>query len=477
MRVVLINPTLAGALGVWQPLGLGYLAGALARAGHEVRVFDRLACGDAAAADGQMLDLCRQVQPDFIGLGATTPLIPDAYHCAHLLRPEVPDATIILGGPHATALPEQTLAECPALDLAAVGEGELTLEALAGGAPAETVPGLAYRSVEGIKLSGSCQRAQDLDELAPPRRDLLAPKFYFRTHDQVIRGVRLRGAHLITGRGCTHRCRFCACSLCAGPGVRFHSVERVVSEIEGLVADHGIEGIYIADDVFLAQAERTVALCEAITRGGLHRKLRWCCQLRVNDLRLEVLRLLRRAGCVQVEFGLESGSQRVLDSMAKRATVAENYAAVRLAHEAGLRVFANIIVGYPGETREDLALTRQMLVDTKPDALSLNRFVPLPGSPVYRQLHQEGRLPEGWEQYTVGNLHNYTAMSDDEVDGLVQALHTELAEPTYLRSFYLGDLRQRPLHYAWEAGKRLLRSPVATTRRIAQILQGRGTQR
>ena len=161
--------------------------------------------------------------------------------------------------------------------------------------------------------------------------------------------------------------------------------------------------------------------------------------------------------------------------MAKRATVAENYGAVRLAHQAGLRVFANTIAGYPGETREDLELTRQMLVDTKPEALSVNRFVPLPGSPVYRQLRQKGRLPEGWEQYTVGNLHNYTAMSDDELNGLTQALHTELAEPTYLRSFYLGDLRQRPMHYAWEAGKRLLRSPVATTRRIAQILQGRGT--
>jgi len=259
--------------------------------------------------------------------------------------------------------------------------------------------------------------------------------------------------------------------------VRFHSTERVLAEIGALVTDHRIEGIYIADDVFLAKDARAAALCEALIRAGMHKRIRWCCQLRVNGLRMDTLKLLRHAGCVQVEFGIESGSQYVLDLMRKRATVDENREALLLARRAGLRVLANIIVGYPGERREDLAQTRALLEAARPDVISVNRFAPLPGAPVFDELREQRRLPESWASCTVGNAANYTEMPDEEFEAAVAAMRRDLAEPTYLRSFYLGDLRRRPRHYAAEVARRLWRSPVATSRRLFSIVAGRATQR
>ncbi len=477
MRVLLVNPTSPEELGTWQPLSLGYLAGTLGAERHEVKIFDRRIWSTTGRQDVLMIEACKRFKPELVGLTATTPLLLDAYHAAALLRESTPDALLVLGGPHATALPEQVLAECPALDCVAVGEGELTLSILASGATLTGTPGLVIRSPEGNRATGEPHRVEDLDNLPRPRRDLLAPEFYFRPHDQLIRGLRLRGAHIVTARGCTHRCNFCTGSLCFGRGIRYHSPERVVAEIQELVERYRIEGIYIADDVFMTQPERVEQLCQALHAAGLHRRMLWCCQLRVDGLTLEVLRLLKRAGCVQVEFGLESGSQRVLDRMNKRTTVEQNRQAVTLAHRVGLRVFANIVVGYPGETREDLEETRQMLLDTRPEAISLNRFVPLPGSPVFSELRSEGRLPTTWDAYTVGNRLNYTQMTLKEFEAVLAEMHHEIAEPTYLRSFYLWDLRRRPLHYVREVAGRLLRSPVKTLRRLVQILRGNRAQR
>ncbi|MBM3476956.1 MAG: B12-binding domain-containing radical SAM protein, partial [Armatimonadetes bacterium] len=422
MRVLLVSPSSDATLGTWQPLGLGYLAASLASGGHEVRVLDRAGGRNDADPDQALLGTCREFAPDLIGLTATTPLIPDALHVMERVRSALPETLTVLGGPHATALPERTLRECPCLDAVAVGEGEYTVCDLADGRALADTPGLAYWENEAIRLTAPCRRAENLDDLPPPRRDLLSPDRYFRPTDQIIRGLRLRAAHIITGRGCTHRCKFCAGPLCFGGKVRLHSIERVLHEIHELLTVHSLNGFYIADDVFLANAERTVAFCEAAIRAGVQRRAQWCCQLRVTGLSPEVLRLLKRAGCAQVEFGLESGSQYVLDLMRKRATVEENVAAVRLAREAGLRVFANIIVGYPGEREQDLLATREMLTETKPDAMSVNRFAPLPGSEAFEELAAEGRLPEDWRAYTVGNSMNFTEMPTERFEALVGAL-------------------------------------------------------
>jgi len=413
MNILLIQPTAprthwprGSFRSRWVPTGLAYLAAALRRAGHRVRVHSReeqlIKDGfDWARADARFRALLDEFRPGVVGLSVTTPFMPEAATLAKLSKEVCGDKTLVVfGGPHATALPERTLAECAHLDAVVVGEGERTLVELVERGPRDDVAGSCFRKDGGCVRTAPRAPERDLDALGPPPYDLFDMAHYTARDRWLIRWLPLRATNLRTSRGCPNTCHFCAGHLVSGLGVRFHSVGYVVEQMRLVVERFGVEAIHFEDDTIGASRPRLLELCGAIRQAGLHRRVRWDALLRANQADAEVLREMKAAGCIQVEFGFESGSDAMLRNLNKNTTVEMNLRAARLAHEAGLRIYADIMVGLPGETEDDLRATLRFVRQTRPEVISFARLYPLPGTAIYNALPDADREKLSWAAYT-----------------------------------------------------------------------------
>lgn len=469
MDVCLIYPTAEQEMGIWPPLGLAYIAAALERRGHRVEIIDRGRLGrQGRDVDEETLAVLERMRPQLIGITATTPLIPDAYRSARLARSLLPGAQIALGGTHASILSEGSLMECEALDFVCRHEGELTLEEIAAGKEMPQVVGVTYRERNGdLRATSDRPPLPDLDALPLPARHLLDMDYYLRDTYQVIRGVELRATHLLTARGCSFKCSFCAGQAVFGPSVRFHSTQRVLEEIRHLVEDYRVEGIYFAEDMFLSHRKRARDLCHALLESGLSRRLSWCAQLRADCVDEEILHLMKRAGCIQVEYGFESGSPRVLKILKKQATVQQSLRAAALTRKVGLRLLADIIVGVLGETRDDLLQTFAFLREIRPDEIGFNRYIPLPGSELFGLLQAQGWVAPDWSGYRVdSSLHNFTKMHPQEFQELYTSFLQGFVLPTNIRGYLRYNLPRRPGIFL----RRVARNPLSVLNSAGKLV-------
>jgi len=449
----------------WVPTGLAYLGAAVRRAGHEVRIHSceeqLIKDGfDWGRADARLRALLDEFRPGVVGLSVTTPAMPEAETLAHLAKEVCGDGTlVVVGGPHATALPERTLADCPDMDVVVLGEGEGTLAELVERGASDDVAGICFRRDGALVRTPPREREHDLDALGPVPYDLFDMEHYTARDRWMIRWLPLRATNLRTSRGCPNACRFCAGHLVSGLGVRVHTIDYVVDQMRLAVERFGVEAIHFEDDTLGASRSRLLELCEAIRRADLHRRVQWDALLRANQADPEALREMKAAGCFQVEFGFESGSDAMLRGLNKNTTVAVNLRAARLAHEAGLRIYADIMVGLPGETEDDVRATLRFLRQTRPEVLSFARLYPLPGTPIFNDLPEAVRDSISWADYTYledADLPvNVTAMSDEQFSRLYRELDKYWLRPTLtrqlLRDTPRGDPRRRVLR------RRLLR--------------------
>lgn len=431
----------------WPPLGLAYIAAVLERSGHAVQIFDRDVVLrkeglDFAKTDAVMLEAIRRFAPDYIGISATTPNMIDVHAISRLLKERFPSVPLVIGGPHATALPGEALEECPALDLAMFGEGEETWCDLLSGTARAAVKGMAYRDGGKVIVNDRRPHIQDLDSLPFPAHHLLDMDFYLRPSRFTSRNLSLRTTSIFTARGCPYRCTFCAGPVVFPGKVRYHSTERVIAEIDNLVNRYHVEALYFAEDMFLASKKRAVELLEAFLRQPWAKRLKWFAQARVNVIDPAMLDLMKRAGCVGVEYGFESGSQRILDAMNKVSKVEDNVKAALLTKKAGLRFQANIIAGYPGETKEDFAETITFLRRIKPSNVGFNVFMPLPGTAVYKKLKEAGKSIPPWDEIGDPEMSSvsYAAMSRDEFEEMYIRARFQVILPTNLRNFIADNI-------------------------------------
>jgi anaerobic magnesium-protoporphyrin IX monomethyl ester cyclase len=413
MKILLVYPTpprtrwpVGEFRSQWVPDGLGCMATVLRRAGHEIVLHLREEVLDKnglnwAAADADFHRLLQDFQPQIVGFSVTTPCVPEMISLAAAVRETCGrHVLIVAGGPHPTALSEGILQECPDLDVVVIGEGELTLLELAEKGPGPSVAGIVYRDGEGFIHTPPRPLVHDLDSLGPPATDLLDMAYYTRQARWLIRYIPLRATNVRTSRGCTNRCWFCAGHLVSGLGSRFHSTEYVVEQVRQAADNWGVEAVRFEDDTLGGNRDRLLTLCEALRRAGLNRRVRWDAALRVDQADREVLAAMKAAGCIQIEFGLESGSTGSLGRLGKRSTADLNEQAVALTHEAGLRIFANIMVGLPGETLDDLETTVRFLRKIRPEIIVAGRLFPLPGTKIYDDLPEDVRRALRWEDYT-----------------------------------------------------------------------------
>lgn len=414
MRVLLINPPPYQRVDEYDTpnftrLGLACLAATLRqRNAAEVGIvdgkFERLTY-DA------ILDRVRQFAPDVVGLTAFTNEIKPAARVAAAVKRLSPAIHTVIGGVHASVLPERTLEEFAAFDTVVVGEGELTfvelVSTLAAGGRRDDVAGLCFRAGEGLTVrTPERARTVDLDALDMPAWDLLppSPRYLFMTQ-----------------RGCAYRCTFCANPN--GRLVRTRSVDHVLAELDAIIARGG-EELYIGDELFTADRERTHRLLDAMIAAGIGRKLRWSAQTHVNLVDRELFAKMKEAGCFICGLGIETGDPDIMRRMKKGSTMDRVMTARNAAREVGLPIEGLMIIGHPYETWESAMRTIDFAVELNPDRPIIGVMVPYPGTEVAAMAARgEGGyrlLSTDWNDYAkqIGNALAFENLSRRQLEML-----------------------------------------------------------
>ncbi len=396
LRVALVRARREELNTILPPLGLLYIASRLRQDGHVVQVWD-------AEARPRLLHEIVSFAPDVVGYSIMSPNYVHTLTLHERLRRAMPGASFGCGGPHPSAMPAETLHDFRA-DFVCVGEGEEAMAAVASGMYA----GRAPTGVEGVMVPGgatpSAAIVHDLDSMPGPARDLIPMERYLRPPG-VIRGLYLpRTTGVMASRGCPYRCTFCSVHLVSGRRCRRRSVAGVVDELRELVERYGVRGAYFLDDNFTTDRGWTMALCEELSGSGL--EVKWACQARADSVDPPLLRAMKRAGCVQIEYGLESGSPKVLRRLGKTVTPTGALRQVRATKDAGMRVAAYYLLGTPGETTTDLSLTGSLAREARADLSLFYLLSPFPGTELYRQLTRQGLLQPDWWRRDGWNLRD-----------------------------------------------------------------------
>lgn len=392
LKIALISPNLQTPY-AQPPMGLALIAAVLERAGYPVTVVDANALNLRLESITPLLK-----DADVIGLTAMTPSINIALATARHLKKAYPTLPIILGGTHATLLPEETLAAAPEIDIIVRGEGEETilkiLPALENRQPLSGIAGITYRKDSKIVSNRASSKAISLDSL-PFLAYHLLPWQKYKPHPP--HGRALPFAVIITSRGCPYHCAYCSKPI-FGRTFRAQTPKRVVDEIAYYQEKFGIKEMAFYDDVFTLDKKRAHGIADEIIKRGL--KLHWSCETRVNLVDKELLRHLKQAGCYSVSYGIESGSPEILKAIDKGITLEQVAEAVRWTHEVGLQTIGYFMIGSPGETTETIRQTIRLAKQLQLDFAQFAVTTPFPGTKLY-DLYLNGRknadIP--WESF------------------------------------------------------------------------------
>ena len=351
------------------PLGIGSLAAVLRNAGHGIHIADL-----ANTPKEGWLDAVPEGY-DTYGISATTGEYPVAVETMKMLRlRDNGSAFQIIGGAHASIMPEQCIADD--FDVAFIGEAEETILEWAAGGRNELIPGLAWMGEFGFQQSPKRELIEDLDTIPFPARDLMEEATAFS--DNLVTED-AKATVITASRGCVMGCSFCSSRGVWGRTYRLRSVENIAAELKECKEKYGVEEVRFVDDQVGAKPEHLAALCEAIGDLGL----KWRTHLRVNNVTAEGLLDMKNSGCVECALGCESFCQPILDHNGKGTTCKQNKDAVRLIGEAGMASKLYLIIGLPGESPFTIEQTKEALLEVRPDKTNLSTFCPYPGSPVW----------------------------------------------------------------------------------------------
>jgi radical SAM superfamily enzyme YgiQ (UPF0313 family) len=356
---------------IYPPLGISILGAGLEQRGHEVRLLD-----DSI----EEIETLREAMQwsDLVGISALTPNARRARELGKIAREEY-SKPVVMGGPHPTTNPEFFL-NAGAADICVQGEGDLTLP--------EIVEKLhdraSWDSIQGITFM------KDGEQVATPRRALVKkmdevpwPAWHLWDIPRFMKLMVNPGVTLITSRGCPYACTFCDAEMTPRQ-YRAMSAEKTVDMMEHLLKAYNPPQMILFDDLFTIQRKRVIAICQEIIKRDLF--FEWICESRVDTMDYEMLRWMRKAGCIKIYYGLESGSPRMLVTMKKGVTPEKVLAGAKLNRELGMYFKFFILYGFPEDTVEDHRLTEQLIANTRVDAVCVSVLQPIPGTEVYEQL-------------------------------------------------------------------------------------------
>ena len=416
----------------WFPQGLAYVAAVLRNQGYDVEVYSQ----DLHHWPDE--HLTRHLDDnvyDVVGIS----VIAGYYQYAKLLalseainrsknRP-----TYVIGGYGPTPDPEYFMEKTGA-DVVVMGEGEVTtvelFEALEKKQSLAGILGIAWRDGNAVNINPRRGVIEDVDSIAWPAYDLFPIEYY--------RLMREPGADstefllpMMSGRGCTFKCTFC---YRMDPGFRPRGTEAIVEEMKYLQADHGIGYIVFSDDLLMCSTPRTVEVCEAIIKSGI--KIKWSCSGRLNYAKPDVLKLMKEAGCVFINYGIESVDNEVLKNMKKGLNYEQIVAGVEATRALGIYTGLNIIFGNLGDTAETLQKSVDFLNEYSDGGQqrTIRPVTPYPGSPLFFEAVNQGLLTDTRDFYEQKHVNsdllavNFTNISDDDFHAHLADANTQLAE-------------------------------------------------
>ncbi|MFC1690541.1 B12-binding domain-containing radical SAM protein [Nanoarchaeota archaeon] len=409
MKILLINPPYSDvytrvsyAEGVVPPLGLAYLAAYAREKGFEVKILD------ANALQIPLNKIKNHIPKDIDVVGTTsfTPSLNKSCKILSICKEINPNIITIIGGAHISALPKETLKYYSSIDFGIIGEGEITLvellKTIQKKESLSTVKGICYRDGKEIKLNQRRELIEDLDILPFPAYDLLPVEKYCVPLHHVGFGQRVPTkpfAAIFTSRGCPYNCTYCASKVIWERKVRFRNPKNVLAEIDHLVKNFNIKVIDIADDIFTINNK----VFNAILDGLIERDydLHFNCLSRVNTIDMEKLKKLKKAKCYLIRYGVESGSQKVLNLMKKNITKEEVIKAFKMTHKVGIPASASFIIGHPGETNATVKETIDLAKKIDPVLAHFFVAIPLVGTELHDIARIKGLIVNnmGWEQW------------------------------------------------------------------------------
>ena len=394
MKVLLINPS-GGYPHEYPPLGLLYIAAALRESGHEVGFFDE---GARCKTNISLMEYARQFGPDICGIAVYTTNVLETFKKISQLKTCLPLCATVVGGPHATVLPERTLLECKDIDFLVCGEGEITvkelLEAIEGQHTIANVNGLYYRSGQEILHTPQRDLIKDLDSIPFPMYELLEN---FEYSFDVLR-VGKKIATLMTSRGCPYDCAFCAAKAVWRGSFRRRSPENVSKEISWLLDSYKYDELYFMDDLFAVNKKWLDDFYALLQKNNID--VPWKCLGRVDLLSLPDYKKMAENGCYVIQFGVESGDNVILKDINKNITTFQVKKAFNEARSAGLNTYGFFIVGHRLDTYQTILKTINFAKSLNPDFVSFFALVPFPGTKLYDLVPAEHRYEWGRIMYS-----------------------------------------------------------------------------
>jgi len=423
----------------YMPIGLAYLAAVLERAGHDVKVLD---CMALHKSFNDLKSELSSIKPDVVGITSMTPIVDSALEAASLAKEVCPESVVVMGGVHPTFMDEDILKKSVSVDVVVRGEGEHTITeivyACSRGVDFSGILGITFRDGNKIFRNPDRPFIEDLDSL--PR-----PAFkYFPIERYRVFGRRI--LPIVSSRGCPYQCSFCVTSRFFGKRVRMRSPEKVVDEVEWLIKEHGADAITFYDDTFTYSKERVEKICEGMLQRGI--EVPWDCQTRADRIYPDLLKKMKKAGCQVITLGVESASQNTLKAVGKGTTIKQNEEAVKLIKDAGISVVTSIIIGYPGETLEDVQRTLNFLKRLKPDDAYVCIATPYPGTELYNLVKEKGwKMIEDWSKYdTLTPVFENPLINGDELLELRRKFYDEFYSVGYIfRQILKGSFYNRIL--------------------------------
>ncbi|MDO8551668.1 MAG: radical SAM protein [bacterium] len=394
-RILLINPPEIIGNGLNSPpLALLYLAGTLKKHHIKVKIVDGLLCGWKGIKQE-----IKKNRPTVVGTTSLTVSRLKSYKVLKLAKEINPTITTILGGVHATLLHSQIIDNYPFIDIVVRGEGERTLLQIVQGIALENIAGITYRKNNQTIINRPQKYFENLDEIPFPAWDLIDLTKYpalpvFVTSYNGIDTKKVPLIQVIFSRGCPGRCNFCS-TWTIWRGWRGRSGQNMADEIEILYTKHKMRHFIFADDCMTVNKKETINFCNEIIRRKL--KIAFSVQTRTDQITLEILKKLKQAGCYGISYGIESGSEKILQLMDKNNSLKKNETAILLSKKAGLLVNAEMITGAFGETISTLNQTIRFLRKTEPDfVITLGGLWVLPETKIYHHLKKLGEINDDY---------------------------------------------------------------------------------
>ncbi|MCK4647417.1 cobalamin-dependent protein [Candidatus Pacearchaeota archaeon] len=381
---------------IFPPLGLAYIAAVLKQNDISVKILE----ANAFDLDhNQIREEIRKYYPDIVGLTATTSMIEETHELAQLCDKKI---KVVIGGIHASSLPEETLEKFPRFDYLVKGEGEFTFLELVKKKKINHIKGLYYRKSKKIIQNKPRELNNNLDNLPFPARELLPMDKYFSA------GAKQQPSdYILSSRGCPYNCLFCADHLVHGKRFRFRSPENIQKEVEEL-SKKGVKDFDFVDDNFTLIPERVNKFCDLMIKSGLNKEMSWRCGngIRVDIVNLELLKKMKKAGCYMVSLGIESGNEQILKNIRKSINLNQVRKTVDCCKKAGIETRGLFMFGNLGEDERTMEETINFAKSLDIDTATFHITIPFPNTEYWKIIKEEGEIyPKSYRDYIAyGNV-------------------------------------------------------------------------